>query len=80
MEKLEAKGERLPPFGLNWGPSRDGNLLPYQLFSQEALQLSKNIPLLIGTTKNEFMPSLVEVDGFTQMGRLQCKKRNYYVF
>lgn len=57
-EKLKAAGVAIPGFGLNWGPSREGNLLPYQLFSTEALQLSKDIPLLIGTTKNEFMPSL----------------------
>ena len=31
-------------------------ILPYQLFSKEAFELSKNIPLLIGTTKNEFTP------------------------
>jgi para-nitrobenzyl esterase len=57
-ENLRANGATLPPFGLNWGPSRDENLLPYQLFSDEAMQLSKDIPLLIGTVKNEFMPSL----------------------
>ncbi len=42
--------------GLSWGPSNDGEDLPYQLFSKEAFELSKNIPLLIGTTKNEFTP------------------------
>jgi para-nitrobenzyl esterase len=42
----------------NWGPSLDGEDLPYQLYSKEALELSKDVPLLIGTVKNEFMPSL----------------------
>ena len=57
-EKMKAEGKPVVGFGLNWGPSRDGEVLPYQLFSNEAFELSKNIPLLVGTTKNEFMPSL----------------------
>jgi para-nitrobenzyl esterase len=56
--KLKEQGATLPAFGLGWGPSRDGELLPYQLFSEEAFELSKDIPLMIGTVKNEFMPSL----------------------
>jgi para-nitrobenzyl esterase len=55
-DKMKAEGKPLPPFGLSWGPSVDGDDLPYQLFSKEAFELSKNIPLLIGTTKNEFAP------------------------
>lgn len=42
--------------GLGWGPSLDGSLLPYQLSEQPAKDISKNIPLLVGTTKNEFAP------------------------
>ncbi|MDX1666985.1 MAG: carboxylesterase family protein, partial [Saprospiraceae bacterium] len=57
-ERLKAEGQKMPTFGLSWGPSRDGDLLPYQLLSEEAFELSKDIPLLIGTVKNEFMPSL----------------------
>jgi para-nitrobenzyl esterase len=33
-------------------------VLPYQIASPEALAISKDIPLMIGTVKNEFMPSL----------------------
>lgn len=55
---LRQQGEKIPGFGLNWGPSIDGNVLPFDIFSEEAFELSKDIPLLIGTTKNEFMPSL----------------------
>jgi len=58
-DKLKAEGKAVGGFGLSWGPSRDGNLLPYQLASPEALALSKHIPLLIGTVKNEFMPSMM---------------------
>ncbi len=56
--QMKAQGKTLPAFGLSWGPSVDGDDLPYQLFSKEAFELSKDVPLLIGTVKNEFMPSL----------------------
>lgn len=55
-EKMKADGKPVIGFGLNWGPSRDGDDLPYQLYSNEAFDLSKEIPLLVGTTKNEFAP------------------------
>jgi para-nitrobenzyl esterase len=55
-DKMKAEGKPVQGFGLSWGPSVDGEVLPYQLFSNEAFELSKNIPLLIGTTINEFMP------------------------
>lgn len=57
-DQMKAAGKTLPPCGLNWGPSLDGEYLPYQLFSKEAFDLSKNIRLMIGTVKNKFMPSL----------------------
>lgn len=56
-DQMKAAGKTLPPFGLGWGPSVDGEDLPYQLFSREAFELSKNVPLMIGTVKNEFMSS-----------------------
>ncbi|HEA23169.1 hypothetical protein LCGC14_0570970 [marine sediment metagenome] len=55
-DKMKAEGKPPVGFGLSWGPSRDGTDLPYGLFSKEAFELSKDIPLLIGTTKNEFAP------------------------
>lgn len=57
-EKMKAEGKPVVGFGLSWGPSRDGEVLPYQLFSPEAMEMSKNIPLMLGTTKNEFFSSL----------------------
>jgi para-nitrobenzyl esterase len=57
-DQMKAAGKPLPGFGLSWSPSVDGDDLPYQLFSKEAFELSKDVPLLIGTVKNEFMPSL----------------------
>lgn len=56
--QMKEAGAAIPGPGLNWGPSMDGTDLPYQLFSKETFEQSKNIPLLIGTVKNEFMPSL----------------------
>lgn len=53
-DKLAAEGKPVVGFGLSWGPSRDGEVLPYPLFSEEAFALSKEIPLMIGTVKNEF--------------------------
>ncbi|MRI00498.1 carboxylesterase family protein [Kriegella sp. EG-1] len=55
-EKMKAEGKPILGFGLNWGPSVDDQALPFQTGSIEALELSKNIPLLIGTAKNEFSP------------------------
>ena len=59
-EQMKAEGKSVGGlgFGLSWGPSVDGALLPYQMFSDEAFELSKEIPLMIGTVKNEFMASL----------------------
>lgn len=54
--ELRAAGEEVGGFGLGWGPSVDGVILPYQFSSNEALSLAKEVPLLIGTVKNEFMP------------------------
>lgn len=57
-QRLIAQGKGATGIGAGWGPSVDGVDLPFQLFSNEAFELSKEIPLLIGTVKNEFMPSL----------------------
>jgi para-nitrobenzyl esterase len=39
-----------------WNAVLDGDFLPYQPSDPAAQALSKNIPLLVGTTKNEFNP------------------------
>jgi para-nitrobenzyl esterase len=43
-------------FGLEWLPVHDGELLPYHPGDPEALALSDNIPLLVGSCKNEYNP------------------------
>lgn len=50
--KAEGKSENAP----GWGPVLDGTFLPYQLTDAAGIALSKDIPLLVGTTKNEFAP------------------------
>ena len=56
--KLREQGQQFGMFGLSWGPSVDGEVLPYQMLSEEVQEMSKGIPLMIGTVKNEFMASL----------------------
>ena len=73
-DKMKAEGKPAPGFGLSWGPSLDGEDLPYQLFSKEAFELSKDVPLLIGTVKNEFMPSL-----FSGMSNAPIDKITEYI-
>lgn len=54
---LKAEGKSFPGLGgLAWIPVLDGSFLPYQPTEAAAKEISKNIPLLIGSTKNEFTP------------------------
>lgn len=68
-ERLNAAGKRAlrkvgeslrsadrPAFGLGWGPIQDGQFLPYQPSDAAALELAKEVPLLVGSTKTEFGP------------------------
>jgi para-nitrobenzyl esterase len=72
--QMKAAGKPVVGFGLSWGPSVDGDLLPYQLFSDEAMKLSKDVPLMIGTVKNEFMPSLM-----TNMANATAEEVDAYI-
>jgi para-nitrobenzyl esterase len=56
QDDMKAQGKPVAGFGLNWGPILDGNLLPYQPGEPVAVELSKSIPLLVGSTKTEFGP------------------------
>ncbi|MFD2933166.1 carboxylesterase/lipase family protein [Spirosoma flavum] len=60
LQKVRAQltTEGKPMAGGGWSPTLDGSFLPYQPSSPEALAISANVPLLIGSTKNEFVPSL----------------------
>ena len=43
---------------LGWAPSVDGDVIPYQVGTPEGNASAKDVPLLIGTNKNEFLPSM----------------------
>ncbi|WDF77824.1 carboxylesterase family protein [Mucilaginibacter sp. KACC 22773] len=58
-QQLKTEGKSVAGFGLGWEPVNDGVFLPYQLNDPAAAELSKNIPLLVGSTKTEFMASLI---------------------
>ncbi|MEK6476045.1 carboxylesterase family protein [Catalinimonas sp. 4WD22] len=55
-EELKAEGKPVAGFGLGWGPILDGSFLPYQPTEAAALALAQDVPLLVGSTKAEFMP------------------------
>jgi len=58
-EQLVAEGKPVTPgFGPGWSPVRDGVFLPYQPSDPEGQALNSQVPLLIGTVKNEFITSL----------------------
>lgn len=48
------KADGMPAFGLSWGPIHDGNFLPHQLTDPATTALASSVPLLVGSTKNEF--------------------------
>jgi len=58
LKKVEQtlKPADMPNFGLEWLPVHDGNFLPYQPAEAVAIALSKKIPLLVGSCKNEYNP------------------------
>ncbi|HEY4289586.1 MAG TPA: carboxylesterase family protein [Puia sp.] len=63
-------------FDLEWEPVHDNEFLPNQPDEPQAILLSNNIPLLIGTCKNEYMPYILGTEKFTMKdikARLQKK-------
>ncbi|MDH4460337.1 MAG: carboxylesterase family protein [Flectobacillus sp.] len=56
---MKAEGKAFIGGGLNWGPVHDGTFLPYQQEEAAGLDIANDVPLLMGSTKNEFMQSLM---------------------
>ncbi len=52
--EVEAEGGTGGAFIFGWAPTVDGSVLPRQPFSEGAPEQSRDIPMLIGTTKCEF--------------------------
>ncbi|TFF36838.1 carboxylesterase/lipase family protein [Mucilaginibacter psychrotolerans] len=44
------------PANVGWNAVLDGEMFPYQPADAKAMELGRGIPLLVGTTKNEFTP------------------------
>ncbi len=67
LKKVEKtlKTADMAAFGLEWGPVRDDNFLPYQPGDAKAIALSKNVPLLVGTCKNEYNPFIPGARGIS---------------
>jgi para-nitrobenzyl esterase len=58
-EQLTAEGKPVGPgLRFGWGPTIDGMFLQHNMTDPQALALSSDVPLIIGSTKNEFMQSL----------------------
>ncbi|WP_414703192.1 carboxylesterase/lipase family protein [Proteiniphilum sp. UBA5384] len=55
--KEESLKEGFNIFLFNWSPTVDGNILPSQPFEGKAPEISKNVPMMIGSTLHEFMMS-----------------------
>ncbi len=75
----EAGTEGLDALLFGWEPTVDGNVLPWQPADVKAIDLSKGIPLLVGTTLHEFTasaynPALRNID---QEGAVNELKKRY---
>lgn len=55
--RKEAERDGISSFIFGWAPTVDGNVLPVQPFDPQAPVLSKEIPMMIGTTLHEFCAS-----------------------
>ena len=76
--RKEAEKEGIHSFIFGWGPTVDGNILPQQ--PEKQAELSKDIPMMIGTTLHEFcistyVPELrnATLDQAKEMLKLGCK-------
>jgi para-nitrobenzyl esterase len=62
--------------GLGWGPVVDGKVLPRAAWTPDAPAYSKNVPLIVGTTLNEFFNSVqMEDASLDSMTMDEARKR-----
>lgn len=52
--RKQAVEQEFNPFIFGWAPTVDGDILPSQPFDGKAPEMSADIPMIIGTTSNEF--------------------------
>lgn len=55
--RAEAEKEGISAFIFGWAPTVDGNVLPSQPFDPKAPEMSKDIPVMLGSTLHEFLRS-----------------------
>ena len=77
QEALAKEGKPVGGFGLGWGPILDGDFLPYQPTDAAAQEIAKNIPLLVGSTKNEFTPFMPGTRGISMDSAKSILKKKY---
>jgi para-nitrobenzyl esterase len=66
VEKVSAELKKEgQPANVGWSAVLDGEMFPYQPSDAKAMELGINIPLLVGTTKNEFAPFAPTPKGLT---------------
>ncbi|HEY3838115.1 MAG TPA: carboxylesterase family protein [Bryobacteraceae bacterium] len=65
LRRLAGSGGR--PAGGGWGPILDGKVIPAHPFDPSAPEVSRNVPMMIGTCLNEFVNGVdnPEVDSLT---------------
>ena len=73
----DLKAEGKPAMGLGWGAVLDGDLLPYQPTEKAAIEISNNIPLLVGSTINEFTPFIPVKKGLTMADVKESLQKKY---
>jgi para-nitrobenzyl esterase len=62
--------------GLGWGPVVDGKVLPRAAWTPDAPTYSKNVPLIVGNTLNEFFNSVqMGDDSLDSMSMEEARKR-----
>jgi len=53
--QYQAEGKTVDGFRLRWGPTVDGDFIPYQLSDEKALNIMPDVPILVGSNKHEFV-------------------------
>lgn len=79
QEQMKKDGKAFVGGGLGWGPVHDGDFLPYQQVDPAGLDISKDIPFMLGCTKNEFMASLLNpaIRDFSKEQAVDFLKKRY---
>ena len=59
IAKVRAEAEKvgISAFIFGWAPTVDGNVLPAQPFDPKAPEMSRDIPVMLGSTQHEFLSS-----------------------